>query len=264
LSTKSVLKALATVPLRLAPESLAVAALLDSARAAAGAARRRRSRGADVVIPAAGASLRARRPAYRDRALLRRIRNPARRWPYPKLVAGPDPSLLRPPMVLVSFQVGSIGALGGFLERLPSDVLALVGVAAPTSGRVRTIGVFGGEWQRIAATRTAVQTLRSGGFVFLVLGEGDTARVEATLFGRRISLPRGALSLARMTNAPVLPLAACWRGTRAEVEAGAPIEPGPEAVMAASLSCWLEGYLRRHPAELRPALVRMMVAGGGS
>jgi lauroyl/myristoyl acyltransferase len=178
------------------------------------------------------------------------------RWPYPPLTPGFDPSALQPPMILTSFHVGPISALGGALEQLPGDVLVLHVSGAPRP-RLRMLSVGPTQWDRAAAFAQAMRTLRRGGFVFL-LADANVfpSTIEVTMFGRTTRLARGAFALSRLSGAPVVPLAGRWQGTCVEVVAGEPIVPGEEAVMAAATAAWLERFVRASPDEMGQAFAR--------
>jgi hypothetical protein len=191
----------------------------------------------------------------RLRVLEAGLSSPTARWPYPPLVA--EPTEVRPPAVLVGFHAGPIPALGSLLERLPGEVRVL-----QYSGHARrrlTGGSVGTEaWQRAAALRAAVSTLRGGGSVFLLVDSNEfPTTIEVTLFGRRTRLARGAFALARITGSPVVPIAPRWRGSRVEIVVGDPIAPGDEAEMAAATARWLEDFVRATPE----ALSRLLVNG---
>jgi lauroyl/myristoyl acyltransferase len=120
----------------------------------------------------------------------------------------------------------------------------------------------GGEGQRIAATTEAARILRGGGFTLLVVDGLGTAQVPATIFGRAVSLSAGAFALARLSDAPILPVAVRWHGGAVRITAGAPISPGEATEMAAALARWLETYLREHPGELTFTVAKLLRAAG--
>jgi hypothetical protein len=189
----------------------------------------------------------------RLRVLEAAVASSTARWPYPPLTSDFDPSGFRPPMILTSFHVGPISALGGALEQLPGEVLVLHVSGAPR-GRLRMLSVGPTQWDRAAAFAQAMCALRAGGFVFL-LADANVfpSTIEATMFGRTIRLARGAFALSRLSGAPVVALAGRWRGARVEVVASDPIAPADEISMAAAIAAWLERFVRASPGEMGEA-----------
>lgn len=190
----------------------------------------------------------------RMRALEAALASPTASWPYPPLVL-PDLAGLQPPLVLASFHLGPMPAVAGLLEQLPGEVLVLQFSGAPRK-RLTMLPVGTDQWQRAKAFRRAVGTLRDGGFVFVLVDANEApSTVTTTAFGRDVRLARGAFALARVTGAPVVPVAAYWEGGRAVVVAGEPIAPGDEAGMAAATAAWLERFIRAHPEVIGPLFV---------
>jgi hypothetical protein len=90
------------------------------------------------------------------------------RWPYPPLLAGIEVETLQPPMILATFHLGPIPALGSLLEQLPGDVLVLHRSGQPRPA-LTMLGLGADSSQRAWVFRRAVETLRGGGFVFVVV-----------------------------------------------------------------------------------------------
>ena len=185
---------------------------------------------------------------------------PSRRWPFPCQVIGGDLGSLRPPMILVSFHTGGVMALRLLFEQLPGKVLVLsfndgVLPLPPGVERVRT---GGGELERIAAAKRAGDLLREGGFVFVMLDGGDSAKTPIAVFNRTFFVSSGAFRLARITGAPVVPMIAQWRERRMEIVLGAPIAPAEEDVMAGGLASWLEDVF---PADDRRSMLISRLSG---
>jgi len=191
----------------------------------------------------------------RMRVLEAGLNSPTARWPYPPLAGELDLTRLRPPLVLAGFHVGPLPALGILLEQLPGEVLVLQ--LSGTARRRLQAGWTGTEeWQRAAALRRAVGTLRAGGSVFLLVDANEfPTTVDVTLFGRTTRLARGAFALARITGSPLVPIAPRWRGGRVEIVVGDAIPPGDEAAMAAATAGWLERFLRSSPEALSQLFV---------
>jgi lauroyl/myristoyl acyltransferase len=185
--------------------------------------------------------------------------------PYPRLRSGPDPRAIRPPAVLATFHVGPVHALGLLFEQLPAEVLALEAgnqVKAPPRPERTVLHVGAEEWQRAAAFRRALETLRSGGFVFLAVDGHGSNLVEVPLFGRKVGLARGAFALSRMSGAPILPVMARWRGAAVEIVAGDAIYPADEHTTATALARWMESRVRETPGEILPSLVELVRTRG--
>ena len=214
------------------------------------------------VLPDLGrAELRRARRAAWSSALKRRVLEAARGtpgapWPYPRIVSGPDPAALSPPMVLTTFHIGPMPALSALLERLPAPTLALQGGEGEILERPRlnVLSVDTGDpWQRAYAYRRALAALASGAFVFIAGDGRGTTPIHAPLFGRTVGVARGAVALALRTGAPILPLAARWRGPTIEIVTGDLIPPGDEGAMAAGTTRFLEDYVRATPEEVDPS-----------
>ncbi len=171
-------------------------------------------------------------------------------WPYPPAIVPPQAAALRPPVVLAIFHLGPVAVLGSLLRQLPGPAFVLYrsGTMRPEIG-----GVLVAEDQRLraAAFRGALSALRDGQFVAIAV---DATRIsthlDVELLGRSVPLARGAFALARMTGAPIVPVAPAWRGRRVEFEMGDPISSPSEQEMASATARWLEGFVRRHPEEL--------------
>lgn len=190
----------------------------------------------------------------RNRLLVRRIRQGER-----PLVDVPDAfAALRPPLLLGTFHVGAVHALGPALERLPGPVLALRQGLLYT-GALEVMSIAGDEQSRAAVFLRAMAHLRAGGFVALALDVATGPGIAVPCLGRELELARGPFALARLAGVPIVPLAARWRQERVEVRTGEPIAPAEEAGMAASAARWLESYLLESPAELGLGLLRSLL-----
>jgi len=197
----------------------------------------------------------------RGQALAAAVAADGRRQVCPRLVAGYPPASVRAPMVIASFHIGALYALGATLERLPGETLALHATRFLTARPgVTLLDVGDDEWSRVAAFHRAFRTLRAGGFVFLTVDSRPEPAVPATLLGHPISLARGAFALARMADAPLVPLVTRWRGTGIEVHWGDPIEPADEEGMVARAAAWLEAYLLDFPGEVSSELLKLFEA----
>jgi hypothetical protein len=185
--------------------------------------------------------------------------------PYPEIVSYPALAELQPPLILVFAHVGPYHAIGAALAGLRGDVLALErGGVGPTPGITAT-AAGDDEWGRARVFQRAIGTLRSGGSVLLAIDGYEASTLEVPMLGGAMAVARGPFALARMTGAPIVPIAARWRGGSAEVACGDLIPAdASEQVTAAATCAWLERYLRRFPGEIssptlelfRPPLLR--------
>jgi len=176
--------------------------------------------------------------------------------PYPAVVRGSLPSLPEPPMVLVSFHIGSHRAVGRLLERLSAPVFVLAD-ALPRPSPIPKVTKFvigGSRSLRVMGMKIALDELRAGRFVFLFIDRGEWSEVRVTISGRSHGLARGPFVLARLAGVPVLPLAARWRGGKVQYTLGRPIEVADEATMAAAVAGWFDDYMSAHPDVLEVPL----------
>lgn len=202
----------------------------------------------------------AARAAWRIAALEARNRLLVRREEEPGLPVETSEAFaaLRPPLLLGTFHVGAVHALGPALERLPGPVLALRQGRLYT-GALEVISTEGDEQSRAAVFHRALGHLRAGGFVALALDVVPGSGLAVPCLGRELELARGPFALARLAGVPIVPLAARWRRERVEVRTGEAIHPAGEAEMAASAARWLESYLLESPAELGLGLLRSLL-----
>lgn len=179
---------------------------------------------------------------------------------------------LRPPVILGTFHLGAIHALGAAVEQLSAPVLTLrMGrLYEPRPPVVEVATTEGTEQNRAALFRRLLLHLNQGGFILAALDVAPGASIPTTCFGRPLALARGPFALARLTGAPLRPLVARWRGGRIEVVMGEPLVPdfpadteagadAWESALAASAVRWLESYLLGAPGELGLGLLRMLL-----
>jgi hypothetical protein len=178
-------------------------------------------------------------------------------WPDLRSVSVPDVSRLSPPMVIATFHIGPMLALGALLQRLPAPTLAVT-AGLPSRPGLRSVASESGQWDRVHAFAAALQALRADQFVFLSVDGAADRRVEVPLLGRRISIGAGAFVLSRISGAPILPAAARWRDGRIEIATGAPILAAAEETMASALARWLEQHVHELPEELGPGFVEFL------
>ncbi|HKI00544.1 MAG TPA: hypothetical protein VKK31_01055 [Thermoanaerobaculia bacterium] len=175
---------------------------------------------------------------------------------------------LRPPLVLGTFHVGAVQALGAVIERLPGPVLILrQGLLYEPCPPVEIASTEGDDQHRAASFRRALAHLDNGGFVVLALDVVQGAGLQVACLGRTLELARGPFALARLAGAPLVPIVARWRQGGVEAEAGEALAVdttlGPaawEGALAASAGGWLERYLLESPSELGLGLLRILLA----
>lgn len=181
--------------------------------------------------------------------------------PVRPLVRAPLFGALRPPLILGTFHIGAMHALGPALEHLPGPVLALRHGPMYTPRPPVELETTEGDDQRRAATfQKMLACLERGGFVVTALDVAPGASLRVPCLGRTLTLARGPFALARITGAPMVPLVARWRGGEVEVETGPPLGPrDTEVHLAEAAASWLERYLLASPAETGLALVRNLL-----
>ena len=172
---------------------------------------------------------------------------------------------LRGPIILASVHTGPLHALGPALGRLGADVLVLEHGVRQSRPGATLLPVGDDEWQRARTFHRAVTTLRAGGVVFMAIDGFHGSVIEVPMLGGTMPVARGAFALARITNAPILPLVARWRGISVEITCGDPIAPSSEEdAMARAMAGWLERYLRESPGEVSLRTLELLRAPGES
>jgi hypothetical protein len=171
---------------------------------------------------------------------------------------------LRPPLILGTFHIGAMQALGAAIERLPGPVLVLrLGALYSPRPPVEILSTEGDDQRRAFSFQRALYHLKEGGFVVLALDGSPGPGLRVPCLGRTLELARGPFALARLTGAPLVPLTARWRKSEVEAEVGAALggmEGGmEEGALAASAARWLEGYLMAAPEETGLGLVRALL-----
>ncbi len=170
---------------------------------------------------------------------------------------------LRPPLILGTFHVGAVQALGAAIERLPGPVLVLrLGALYSPRPPVEILSTEGDDQRRAFSFQRALDHLKEGGFVVLALDGSPGPGLRVPCLGRTLELARGPFALARLTGAPLVPLVARWRKSEVEAEVGAAIGGMEEGALAASAARWLEGYLMAAPEEIGLGLVRALLGRG--
>lgn len=184
-----------------------------------------------------------------------------RRGALPPVEAPEAFATLRPPLILGTFHIGAIHALGPALEKLPGPVLALrQGRLYEPGPTVEVVSTEGDEQNRAAVFLRALSHLQAGGFVVTALDAVPGKTLAAPCLGRTLELARGPFTLARLAGVPIVPLAARWRQGAVEVAVGEALTSSEEAGLAAAAALWLEKYLLESPSELGLGLLRSLLS----
>ncbi|HEX5720567.1 MAG TPA: hypothetical protein VF179_30710 [Thermoanaerobaculia bacterium] len=168
---------------------------------------------------------------------------------------------LRPPLLLGTFHVGAIHALGPALEKLPGPVLALrQGRLYAAEPPVEVVSTEGDEQGRAAVFLRALNHLQAGGFVVTALDVVPGVGLAVPCLGRTLELARGPFALARLAGVPLVPLTARWQKGRVKVALGEALTASGEAELAAAAARWLDSYLLEFPGELGLGLLRSLLS----
>lgn len=185
------------------------------------------------------------------RAILRHGTEPLR----PLVSVERSLSALDAPMILATYHVGAVHALGPALERLRRPVLALRdGHLIDPQPPLTILSTEGTSQARALALHQALAHLRGSGFVIMAVDDVPDRSIETRCLDRRLLLAPGAFALARWSGAPIVPVVARWRGNQIRVEAGHEVANPQEA------ATWLQDYLLDKPSELTLGLMRKLLA----
>ena len=153
----------------------------------------------------------------RNRLTVRRLERRSLE-PFEHLVRWRDPrsaAALRPPAILVSAHVGALHLLAVALDRLAGRRLVLRWSSLHEPGPTeRVLSTAGGLESRANVLREALAQPRAGSFVLTLLDGEHGAGVPVRVLDRPARFGRGAFLLARQGQAPLVPVAARWIGTR--------------------------------------------------
>jgi len=185
------------------------------------------------------------------------------------LMPRPAPALSRfhPPFILGFFHVGAPQALGAVFEWLPVPVLALrLGIRKPAVPTLTVLTIEGSTQQRALVFSRAMAHLQACGVVASALDFVSGPSLTVPFLGRSLELARGPFAMARLTGAPLVPLAARWHGGIVDVEVGDELVAdgfsSPEICerkLATAAAGWLENYLRSDPGEMGLGLLHRLV-----
>ena len=85
--------------------------------------------------------------------------------------------------------------------------------------------------------------LRDGGVVFWAADDPDVRPLQVAMFGWPVRLSRAAATLARLSAAATIPIAATWEAGRIRVVLGEALEPASDDPEEWERR-WLSGYCR--------------------
>lgn len=183
----------------------------------------------------------------RNHVLVRRLRDGGRARINGLLLNDTAPALpAQPPLILGTFHMGPVHALGAALEGTP--LLALRNEGDGHNNQQR----------RAAAFYHATARLRDGEIVLMALDPQRATRITVPFLGGALNLARGAFTLAHSLGVPIVPIVARWRGMKIDVICGEKLDGSDERELAQSAARWLERYLRQNPAELSLRILDLM------
>lgn len=171
------------------------------------------------------------------------------------------------PAILLTWHVGPAFALSHALSGLRFPLLALRRTEnVPALPGLELMSTDGDSDARAAALAGAVARVRNGGFVMMAPDTlGDARTMGVPCLGRAVPLACGPFVLARITGAPVVPIAARWDDQGAiRLEQGAPFpaqghDHDVEGSLATAAGAWLEKYLQKAPGQLWLRSVRWLL-----
>jgi lauroyl/myristoyl acyltransferase len=181
--------------------------------------------------------------------------------PIRKLVdENPRLATLHAPVILGTFHIGAIAALGPPLERVPGRMLVLRRrlPGRKIESRFTYETTTGNDQRRALAFHRALEWLGDGNSVFIPLDPEHAARIEAPFCGRLLQFARGPFAMSRIMQVPIVPIVARWRGTRVEVVVGDPIPAAKDEMkIATATAAWLERYLLDSPSEISARILEL-------
>jgi hypothetical protein len=180
-------------------------------------------------------------------------------------------SARRQPAVLGTFHLGPLIAISATLKRLEVPALLIragPGIPVPPPLEVAELE---DEDAGPAVLKRALARLDAGGIVVVALDGGVGSRTGGVAcLGRLLRLGRGALTLVRMSGAPLIPVIARWqeKPRLPFVQAFEPL-PTPawqvegaaaaEERLAEVVAAWLEQYLRANPDQISMLMWMMLL-----
>jgi lauroyl/myristoyl acyltransferase len=177
------------------------------------------------------------------------------------------------PVVLVMCRIGAFRAIPGALARLglPALLAATSLPRRPQAGDVVRNVVAQPGLEGTAFLKLALAELRRGDVVALVVdGERGAGPVQAPCLGRRSRLQRGAVTLARVSGASLVPVTSRWVRTSSRVEVTFhPPLPRPSAQaeesafedeLLAGIAAFFDAHVRARPGTLRLVKLRELLA----
>jgi lauroyl/myristoyl acyltransferase len=119
---------------------------------------------------------------------------------------------------------------------------------------IESIGVHDGKGSETGAVLRAIKLLKEGGIIGMPVDSDLGTAMEVSILGREATFRRGAAALARMSGAPVHPVAAYWTKGRnyatirigPEIEAKGSTPAEQEQSIADGLARWIENFIVEH------------------
>ncbi len=164
------------------------------------------------------------------------------------------------PVILGTFHLGAIAALGPALERVPGEVLVLRRTLSirQKESRLKVESTDGDDQHRALVFHRALEWLGAGNIVFMPLDPEHAVRIEVPFHGHTLQLARGPFAMSRITHVPIVPIVARWRNARVEIVIGDAIAPSEdESVTATATAAWLERYLLDSPTEISARVLEL-------
>lgn len=180
-------------------------------------------------------------------------------------------SARKQPVILGTFHLGPLVAISAALAKLEVPALLIrAGPGIPVPPPLE-VALLQDEDRGPAVLRRALARLDDGGIVVVALDGGVGSRTgSAACLGRLLRFGRGALTLARMSEAPLVPAIVRWL-TRPRLLTVQVFEPLPkpacpsgydasvEDCLAEVVAAWLEQYLRANPDQISMLMWMMLL-----
>ena len=170
------------------------------------------------------------------------------------------------PAIFVGWHVGPPFAVTGAFDAIGLHGLVLRLTTTYGTRTLEVAPVGGGRGDRSAAFRRALRRLEQGGVVLVTADARDvSATAPVSCFGRARTMARGPFALARLSGAPLVPLAPRLDGDRlVRLAIGPPLigegtGQALETSLAAGAAAWLEAFLRHSPEQLRRCVLEWLL-----
>ena len=171
------------------------------------------------------------------------------------------------PAIFIGWHVGPpFGVIGAFTAADLEPLIVRRSMTSDATAMFAFAAVDGGRVDRSAAFRRSLARLGAGGAVLMAVDATEMSQTEPVpCFGRARGMARGPFAMARLTGAPVVPLAAQLDDDRVvRIAVGAPLLGAGtgddfETSLAARAAAWLEGVIRESPRQLRRCVLQWLL-----